>query len=120
MKHLKRDEMVVIATCQQTKNPFGITVEKIGKDFEFKWAFKINPNSIKREGFDRNKVSGNIYMSEEYPGCPHCGAKSWFQCGNCKRFVCMRPDQKIVKCPDCGNGGEVVTADNFDISGGAM
>lgn len=32
----------------------------------------------------------------------------------------MRPDQKVVKCPECGNGGEVVTADKFDLSGGAM
>ena len=32
----------------------------------------------------------------------------------------MRPDQKVVKCPDCGNEGEVVIADNFELNGGAM
>lgn len=120
MKHPKRDDMVVIATCQQAKKPFGITVRRSGKNYEFQWAFRINSNSIRREGFDRNKVNGNIHTLDEYPGCPHCGARLWFQCGNCKRFVCMRPDQKVVKCPECGNEGEVFVSDNFDLAGGAM
>lgn len=120
MKHPKRDEMVVMAYCQTCKQPFGITVQKIGKDFAFDWAFKINPSSAKREGFDKNKVNGNIFNTDHYPGCPHCGAETWFQCGNCKKFVCMRPGQKVVKCPECGNEGEVTTADNFDLCGGDL
>jgi len=120
MRNPKRDEMVIMGTCQQTKRPFGITVEKQGKDYVFTWAFKINEKSVKREGFDKNKVSGNIFMAEEYPGCPHCGALSWFQCGKCKQFVCMTYDQKIVRCPKCGNEGEVIAADKFDLSGGDL
>ncbi len=120
MKHPKRDDMVVMATCQQTKLPFGITVHRIEKDFQFEWAFKISASSAKREGFEKNKVSGNIYTSRDYPGCPHCGATTWYQCGRCKRFVCMKPEQKIVTCPECGNSGGVVVSDNFDLSGGAM
>lgn len=120
MKHPKRDDMVVIATCQQSRLPFGITVRRVGKEYEFNWAFKISESSAKREGFDRNKVSGNIYNASTYPGCPHCGATTWFQCGKCKRFVCMRPEQKIVRCPVCGNEGEVSVADSFDLSGGDM
>ena len=106
MRNPKRDEMVIMGTCQQTKRPFGITVEKQGKDYVFTWAFKINAKAAKREG--------------EYPGCPHCGAPSWFQCGKCKRFVCMPYDQKIVRCPECGNEGEIVLADKFDLSGGDL
>jgi hypothetical protein len=120
MKHPKRDDMVVMASCQQSKLPFGITVHRAGKVFEFNWAFKISASSAKREGFESNKVNGNIFNANTYPGCPHCGATSWFQCGNCKRFVCMRPDQKIVKCPVCGNEGEVYAAEDFELSGGAM
>ena len=120
MKHPKRDDMVVMATCQQSKLPFGITVHKVEKEYEFNWAFKITEASAKREGFDTNKVNGNIYNGPNYPGFPHCGATTWFQCGKCKRFVCMRPDQKVVKCPVCGNEGEVFVSDNFELNGGAM
>ncbi len=120
MKRLKREEMVVMATCQQTKLPYGITARKIERDYEFYWAFKITPSSAKREGFDKTKVTGNIYMSNDYPGCPHCGATSWFQCGRCGRFVCMHPEQQRVKCPECGNEGTVEISDKFDLSGGAM
>ncbi len=120
MREPKRNEMVIMASCQQTKLPFGITVRNVHNNYEFYWAFKISQSSARKEGFDRNKVNGNIFNSAEFPGCPHCGAISWFQCGKCRKFVCMRPEQKIVKCPECGNEGEVYVSDNFDISGGAM
>ncbi|MBM6865530.1 hypothetical protein H6A66_10185 [Bacteroides caecigallinarum] len=120
MKRLKREEMVIMATCQKTKRTFGITAQKEGNDYIFKWAFKLNAGTAKREGFEKNKVSGNIINSNEFPGCPHCGAQSWFQCGKCGRFVCMESDQKIVRCPECGNEGEIVYSDKFDLSGGEL
>lgn len=120
MKRVKRDEMVIMATCQRTKREFGITVQKEGKDFLFTWAFKLNVATAKREGFEKNKVSGNVFTDERYPGCPYCGATSWFQCGNCKRFVCMSPEQKVARCPECGNEADVVFVDKFDLSGGDL
>lgn len=117
MKQLKRDEMVVMATCQKTKRTFGITAQRQGKEYVFTWAFKLNAETAKREGFERNKVSGNIINGEVFPGCPHCGAQSWFQCGKCKRFVCMSPEQTVVRCPECGNEGELIYSDSFDLSG---
>lgn len=120
MKRVKREEMVIMATCQQTKRPFGITAKKEGGNYIFYWAFKLNPTTAKREGFEKNKVSGNIFNAEEYPGCPHCGADTWVQCGQCKKFICMSRGQKVVRCPECGNEGEIEYADNFDLSGGDL
>lgn len=120
MRRPKREEMVVMATCQQTKKTFGITARKIDKDYVFMWAFKLDKVSAQREGFEKNHVKGNIFNDDHYPGCPHCGASTWFQCGRCKRFVCARPEQKIVRCPDCGNEGEIVCSDSFDLSGGDL
>ena len=108
MKKLKREEMVVMATCQQSKKTFGITAQKVGKDYVFKWAFKLNRESAQHEGFECNHVTGNIFNDIEYPGCPHCGAASWCQCGNCNRFICLDPGQKAVRCPECGFESEVV------------
>lgn len=120
MKHPKRDDMVVMATCQQSGKPYGITVERRGRDFHFVWAFKLSASSAKKEGFDRNKVSGNIFDAAEFPGCPHCGAETWFQCGKCGKFVCNRSNSTYGKCPSCGNEGSIEVADNFDLSGGAL
>lgn len=112
--------MVVMASCQQTKKVFGITVQKKENDYEFVWAFKISLDSAKREGFEHNKVHGNIFNAVEYPGCPYCGAQTWFQCGRCKRIVCMNSEQTVVTCPECGNKGELVTVDRFELNGGMM
>jgi hypothetical protein len=32
----------------------------------------------------------------------------------------MDGEQKIVRCPACGNEAEVVVADSFDLSGGDL
>ena len=120
MKHPKKDEMVIMAVCQRTGQPYGITAERVGRDFHFKWAFKLSASSAKREGFDKNRVSGNIFDDAEFPGCPHCGADTWYQCGGCRKFVCHRSGDRSGKCPSCGNQGEIVTADSFDLSGGSL
>lgn len=120
MRNPKRDEMVVMASCQKTGKHFGITTVRQGKDYHFTWAFKLSEASAKKEGFDKNKVNGNIFNDAEFPGCPHCGAQTWYQCGKCKRFVCMNDSATWVKCPECGFEGGVVASDNFDLSGGAM
>lgn len=120
MKRVKREEMVIMAACQQTKLPFGITVQRQEKNYVFTWAFRLNATSAKHEGFDKNKISGSIYNAEDYPGCPHCGATSWFKCGGCGKVVCMRPEQTYTRCPVCGHAGEVVTVDEFELSGGDL
>lgn len=112
--------MVIMASCQKTGKPFGIRTEKQGKDYVMNWAFTLKEGASKREGFENNKVKGNIFMDDEYPGCPHCESMSWFQCGRCAHFVCMKGDEKIVKCPDCGNEGELEVSDEFDLKGGGM
>lgn len=120
MKRVKREEMVVMAACQQTKRPFGITARKEGKDYVFYWAFKLSSDSAKREGFEKNKVTGNVFNAAEFPGCPHCGGDAWFQCGKCGKIVCMRSGQEIVRCPECGNEAGLEYSDHFDLSGGDM
>ena len=117
MKHPKYDGFAIIAHCSQTKRPYGISVARDGKDYVFRWAFKISEKAAKNEGFDQNKVSGNIYHAEEFPGCPHCHNQSWVQCGGCRSFVCYSGEGRF-KCPVCGNEGEVSVSDKFDLTGG--
>ena len=117
MKHPKYEGFVIVAHCSQCKRPYGITVAKQGKDYLFKWSFKLTDKAAKSEGFDQNKVSGNIFNSTGFPGCSHCSNHSWVQCGGCGSFSCYAGEGRF-KCPVCGNEGEVTTSDNFDLKGG--
>lgn len=117
MRNPKRNETVVMAWCRRSGKPFGITAEIRGKEIDFKWAFKMSESTSSKEGFDKTRVSGNIFNAPEYPGCPHCGADTWFQCPN-GHFVCLeRNTSGVVKCPKCGFSGELAVSDNFNISG---
>lgn len=120
MKHPKYDGLVVAAMCGNERRHFGITAIRQGRDYVFTWAFRLSEGSLKREGFDKNKVKGNVIMSEKFPGCPYCGRKNWVQCGACGKFVCAADDIKYFKCPACGNEGEVSLSESFDLSGSGI
>ncbi len=117
MKHPKYEGMVVVGYCSKTRKPYGITAIKQGKDYVFDWAFKLTESAVKHEGFSQNKVKGNIYDGENFPGCPYCGNQSWVQCGQCGCFSCY-PGEGTFHCGHCNNSGEVTTSDSFDLSGG--
>lgn len=117
---MKKEAMIVMASCKKTGKPFAIRTEKQGSEYVMNWAFQLKEGVAKREGFENNKVRGNIVVSPEYPGCPHCEAQTWFQCGQCGRFVCMEGEETVVKCPDCGNEAGLNYTDEFDLSGGGM
>ena len=115
----KKDLMVVMAACYRTKQPWGITLEKKGNYCEFQWAFKISKEKSHHEGYDKNKFHGEVRFSEDYPGCPHCGTKNFYQCGKCKTIICMPDDiGEKATCPCCGYVAGFKTVEKFDLSGG--
>ena len=76
MTTLSNEAFAVMAACERTKQPFGITVDKIcSGQYKFVWAFKIDKEKAQREGYGKTNVKGNIILDTEYPGCPYCGEK---------------------------------------------
>ena len=76
MTTLSNEAFAVMAACERTKQPFGITVDKIcSGQYKFVWAFKIDKEKAQREGCGKTNVKGNIILDTEYPGCPYCGEK---------------------------------------------
>lgn len=119
MKHLKKDMMVVQATCYRSRKPWGITIEKKGSECEFQWAFKISEEKIRHEGFDKNSFHGRVVFGPDYPGCPHCGAGGFYQCGGCRGIICMPDDiGSVATCPRCGYKAGFNEGGDFDLKGG--
>lgn len=117
----KRIVEITLAKCHKTKKLFGIRNEKMsdGK-WHQTWAFPIDPDKAKREGFDKKKISGQFVAEDEYK-CPHCGTRAWSQCGKCGKIYC--DDTKIGEvstCPWCGNSGKLSQWENFDLDSGSF
>ena len=39
---ISKEAFAVLAECEETKKPFGITIDPKGSDLHFVWAFKID------------------------------------------------------------------------------
>ena len=67
------DAKVLIFRCTRGKQPYGVRVQRMEDgDWWRTWAFKINFQVARDEGYDRNQIQGNLYATDEFPGCPHC------------------------------------------------
>ena len=110
---------VIMAKCKNSKESFGIRAERIDLGWLFTWAFKLSGKTAKNEGYNKTMVSGSLGLDSDYPGCPHCGANSFFQCGGCHKIACDENEKRVI-CPHCGIILEGVSH-NFDpITGGAF
>lgn len=118
MKESMNQATVVMAKCRQSKQPFGIRMEKKQNGVWYcTWAFKLSEQAAASEGYGGTLVSGKVDLDAEYPGCPYCKAGTWFRCGSCGRLTCHE-GQSLVTCSWCGNSGECKTSDIFDLKGG--
>ena len=109
---------VVLGKCPKTKKLYGMRVEQRGKDWVRTWAFPIDEQKAKNEGFTANKVTGSMNAADGYPGCPHCGKSGFVLCGNCGKISCWSSENSKFTCAWCGRSGEVTTAESFDLKGG--
>ena len=110
---------VVLAKCPKTKKLYGMRVEQRGKDWVRTWAFPIDEQRAKHEGFEKNKVSGSMNAADGYPGCPHCGTNGFVLCG-CGKISCWSGgnESKKYTCPWCGQTGVLRITEKFDVKGG--
>jgi hypothetical protein len=108
---------VVLGKCPKTKQLYGMRVEQRGKDWVRTWAFPVDEQKAKHEGFEANKVTGSMNAVDDYPGCPHCGTSGFVLC-SCGKISCWSNEETKFTCPWCGQSGEVTAAESFDVKGG--
>lgn len=117
MTTLSDKAFAIMAVCEETKQPFGITVDYISsRRYKFVWAFKIDRDKAHREGYDEHMVTGSVELAPDYPGCPYCGSKQFYIC-SCGRIICYH-GEKVVTCPACGQRGELTEVSEINLKGG--
>jgi len=112
---------VVLGKCSKTKKLFGMRVEKQGGKWIRTWAFPIDEQAAKNEGFAANKVSISG-QENDYPGCPHCKDGGFTLCC-CDKVGCSggtkrEGSKQFYLCPWCNQNIEVQTAEVIDVKGG--
>ena len=111
---------VVMARCQSSKKPFGITMEKRGGVWKGVWAFATREASAKKEGFDKETIKGgDIEIDKEYPGCPYCGNNDFCTC-LCGKVFCDLSTGSMTECPHCGMKGVTCVGYSETIKSGAF
>lgn len=116
---ISKEAFVITAICSRTQRMYGITIDKIPSGHSLIWAFPLTKKQASNEGFVSTSICGNIETDVNYPGCPHCGTKQFYVCNNCKSVVCYH-GEKQVKCPTCGQHGEIVRVDKIDLNAGSI
>ncbi len=117
IRKLSDKAFAIMAVCEETKSYFGITVDEDGPEqYRFIWAFKINKEKGRKEGYDSRSVSGSVTIDDDYPGCPYCGEKQFYIC-DCGKIVCYH-GQQYVTCPNCGHRGKLVAVERINMKGG--
>jgi hypothetical protein len=104
--------MMVRAMCSVNEKAFSILFRRLGVEgWVAEKAFKRSEHEADSR-YEMRSLKG-IYLDETYPGCPHCGDKSFFQCLVCDLLNCLgaavrTTDGQIAACcARCDNGGIV-------------
>ena len=99
--------VIVMGRCCRAKSGFGVRFERTSAaQWNATWAFGIKPEVARKEGYDKSKIDGSFQFDAAYPGCPHCRARSVFQC-SCGKISCWNATSRTVTCPWCGITGEL-------------
>jgi hypothetical protein len=115
----KIEANVVLCKCPKTRDVFGMRLEKRGGDWLRTWAFKVDEQRARREGFDTETTSGTMTPTPEYRGCPYCGTTGLAQCP-CGKVFCWSGETRRLTCPWCGQTGDYQDAERLDVQGGGM
>ena len=121
----RRNARVILCKCPaKTKGgaaakSFGIRIEERKGDWIRTWAFKIDEDKARRENFDKEKISGSLNRTAEYPGCPWCGTSNIAEC-SCGKLFCWTSENNVSVCPWCGKSGEYQTTEILQVQGGGF
>src|SRR2546421_378043 len=97
--------VIVLARCCQSAHLYGVRFEEaVRNQWLADWAFAVREQTARRERVDQGDITGGFGFAPEFPGCPHCGARSVFRC-SCGKVACWDTETMKVTCPWCRHKG---------------
>lgn len=111
---------VILMKCPEGDKIYGVRIEEYEGDWYRTWAFPLDGRRASREGYDKEKITGNLYPADEYPGCPYCKSVRFLKCENCGKLSCWNGQEKVT-CPWCGTKGRIISTEKqIEVGGGDM
>lgn len=111
---------VILTKCSKNNQLYGVRIQRMEDgDWWRTWSFPVNERRAGKEGYDKEKVRGNLYATKTFPGCPYCGTSSFVQCNKCNKLTCWNGETRM-NCMWCGNDMDniVSATEKFNVSGG--
>jgi DNA-directed RNA polymerase subunit RPC12/RpoP len=113
------EAVILLCRCPEAKRTIGIRTEQVGKKrWEFTWAFLIKEESASRQGYGNTTISGAIGATEDFNGCPLCGARTFIFCSSCGKGYCNHSKNGHTTCPWCGAQGMIQEAETVNLAAG--
>ncbi|GAA1027131.1 hypothetical protein GCM10009557_07290 [Virgisporangium ochraceum] len=91
----------MLARCEKASEPsglYGIRVEERSDAWYATWGFALNQRRATRERYGDTVVRSSLLLADGFPGCPHCEAASFVQCGTCQRLTCWDGAVRVWHC----------------------
>ena len=112
---------IALSKCKETGKVYGVRMEKYQDGWLSTWAFPVDINKAKREGYDSTTLKGFSWNATDYNGCPYCGKKRMFICDACHKLNCLITSGDVFTCNWCGNTGKLEENKSVEIlSGGDL
>ncbi len=110
--------VIVTGRCSKSKQGIGLRYQEMSPNYWVAtWAFTLNEKLAQREGYAKQEIAGELDFGEEYPGCPHCEARSCVKC-DCGNLGCWDGTSVLYTCPHCSSKGKVSgNAESLDAGG---
>ena len=109
---------IALCKCKEAGRVYGVRMERDGEMWNSTWAFPVDMDQAKREGYDTTVLKGMLDLTEDYNGCPYCGSKTFIVCEACKRLNCNIVTGETFTCGWCGNTGTLVEYDGAGVASG--
>lgn len=118
--HIRRgaEAKIALCRCKEAGKVYGVRMERSGDMWNSTWAFPVDMDQAKREGYDATVRKGMLGMTKEYNGCPYCGMKTFVVCDACKRLNCNIVTGETFTCDWCGNTGTLSDYDGAGVASG--
>ena len=116
--HRGAEARIALCKCPEAKKLYGVRMEKLGDAWKSTWAFPVDMDRAKHEGYDTTMLKGTLVSDDDYNGCPYCGTSAFIVCDACHKLCCNVATGNTFTCEWCGNTGTLSDYEGAGVASG--